>query len=80
MCNLRLTTGEMYLYTKRLKYAETDFIDSGFIRINNQTIVNIKEVQQFAATSNARIEITLSDSSTYFISRHYIRNFRRALS
>lgn len=80
MCNLRLTTGEMYLYTKRLKYAEADFINSGFIRINNQTIINIKEVQQFASTSNARIEITLSDGSTYFISRHYIKNFRRALS
>jgi len=80
MCNLRLTTGEMYLYTKRLKYAEADFIDSGFIRINNQTMVNIKEVQQFAPTNNARIEITLSDGSTYFISRHYIKNFRRTLS
>ncbi|HEY5555576.1 LytTR family DNA-binding domain-containing protein [Acetobacterium sp.] len=80
MCNLRLTTGEMYLYTKRLKYAEADFINNGFIRINNQTIVNIKEVQQFAPTTNARIEITLSDGSSYFISRHYIKNFRRALS
>jgi len=80
MCNLRLTTDEMYLYTKRLKYAEADFINNGFIRINNQTIVNIKEVQQFAPTTNARIEITLSDGSTYFISRHYIKNFRRALS
>ena len=74
MCNLRLTTGEMYLYPKRLKYAETDFINNGFIRINNQTIVNIKAVQQFAPTTNARIEITLSDGSTYFISRHYIEN------
>ena len=80
MCNLRLTTGEMYLYAKRLKYAEADFINNGFIRINNQTIVNIKEVQQFAPTTNARIEITLSDGSSYFISRHYIKNFRRALS
>jgi len=74
MCNLRLTTGEMYLYTKRLKYAEADFINNGFIRINNQTIVNIKEVQQFVTTRNARIKITLSDGSTYFISRHYIEN------
>jgi len=80
MCNLRLTTGEMYLYAKRLKYAEADFVNHGFIRINNQTIINIKEVKQFAPTTNARIEITLSDGSTYFISRHYIKNFRRALS
>lgn len=80
MCNLRLTTGELYLYAKRLKYAEDDFINNGFIRINNQTIVNIKEVKQFAPTTNARIELSLSDGSTYFISRHYIKNFRRDLS
>lgn len=80
MCNLRLTTGELYLYPKRLKYAEADFINHRFIRINNQIIVNIKEVKQFAPTTNARIEISLSDGSTYFISRHYINNFRRSLS
>jgi len=80
MCNLRLTSGEQYLYAKRLKYAEADFIDNGFIRINNQTIVNIKSIKQFAPTTNARIELILSDGSTYFISRHYINNFRRSLS
>lgn len=80
MCNLRLLTGETYLYPKRLKYAEADFINHGFIRINNQTIVNSKAVKQFVPTTNARIEITLSDGSRYFISRHYINNFRRSLS
>ncbi len=80
ICNLRLLTGESYLYPKRLKYAEADFVNHGFIRINNQTIINIKAVKQFAPTTNARIEITLSDGSTYFISRHYINNFRRSLS
>ncbi|KAF5080631.1 LytTR family transcriptional regulator [Acetobacterium wieringae] len=80
MCNLRLTTGEIYLYPKRLKYAEADFINHGFIRINNQTIINSKAVKQFVPTTNARIELTLSDGSTYFISRHYINNFRRSLS
>lgn len=80
MCNLRLTTGEIYLYPKRHKYAEADFINHGFIRINNQTIINSKAVKQFVPTTNARIELTLSDGSTYFISRHYINNFRRSLS
>lgn len=79
-CKLWLNSGELYLYPKRLKYAEADFINDGFIRINNQTIVNLKAVKQFAPTTNARIEISLSDGSTYFISRHYIKNFRRALS
>ena len=80
MCTLRLSNGEQYLYPKRLKYAEADFIKHDFIRINNQTIVNCKAVKQFASTTNARIEITLSDGSTYFISRHYINDFRRSLS
>lgn len=80
MCTLRLTSGEQYLYAKRLKYAEADFTDNGFIRINNQTIINIRAIKQFAPTTNARIELILSDGSTYFISRHYIHNFRRSLS
>ncbi len=79
MCNLRLKTGEMYLYKKRLKAAEADFSEDGFIRINNQTIVNIREVKEFVNTTNARIEVTLSDGSRYFISRYYINDFRRAL-
>lgn len=79
MCNLRLKTGEMYLYKKRLKVAEKDFSKDGFIRINNQTMVNIREVKEFVNTTNARIEVTLSDGSRYFISRYYMNDFRRAL-
>lgn len=79
MCNLRLKTGEMYLYKQRLKVAEADFSEDGFIRINNQTVVNIREVKEFASTTNARIEVTLSDGTRYFISRYYINHFRRAL-
>lgn len=79
MCQIRLKTGELYLYPKRLKYAEIDFANDGFIRINNQTLVNLRDVKQFAPTANARIEITLSDGSSYYISRHYIKNFRRSL-
>lgn len=79
MCNLRLKTGEMYLYKQRLKVAQADFSEDGFIRINNQTMVNIREVKEFASTTNARIEVTLSDGTQYFISRYYINHFRRAL-
>lgn len=80
MCNVRLENGALYQYPKRLKYAEADFCNNGFIRINNQAIVNLKAVKQFTPTANARIEITLCDDSRYFISRHYIKNFRRSLS
>lgn len=79
MCQIRLRTGALYLYPKRLKYAEIDFANDGFIRINSQALVNLRDVKQFAPTTNARIEITLSDGSSYYISRHYIKNFRRSL-
>ncbi|MGL4697992.1 LytTR family DNA-binding domain-containing protein [Enterococcus larvae] len=80
LCNLRLVSGEMFLYNKRLKYVEEEFAVYGFIRINNQVIINCKEIEQFSATTNARIELLMKDGATYFISRHYIKTFRRVFS
>ncbi|WKY47763.1 LytTR family DNA-binding domain-containing protein [Eubacteriaceae bacterium ES3] len=79
MCNLRLKNGEMYLYNKRLKVVEDELLADGLIRINNQTMVNIREVKEFSAASNARIEVILSDGLSYIISRYYVKAFRRAL-
>ncbi|WKY44534.1 LytTR family DNA-binding domain-containing protein [Eubacteriaceae bacterium ES2] len=79
MCNLRLKNGDMYLYNKRLKTVEEELLADGMIRINNQMMVNIDEVKAFSAASNARIEVTLSDGSSYLISRYYVKAFRRAL-
>ncbi|WP_321388809.1 LytTR family DNA-binding domain-containing protein [uncultured Enterococcus sp.] len=79
-CNIKVVSGGMYLYHKRLKYVEEELTPYGFMRINNQVIINHKEIKQFSATTNARIELLMKDGSTYFISRHYIKAFRRVFS
>lgn len=80
LCNVKTVGGEMLLYTKRLKYVEEEVAQYGFFRINNQVVINHKEIEQFTATTNARIELLMKDGSTYFISRHYIKTFRRVFS
>ncbi|MCF7755797.1 LytTR family transcriptional regulator [Paenibacillus xylanexedens] len=80
MCCIRVLTGERYLLNKRLKFVEEDLDDVHFVKINNQTIINTRYITAFSATDHARIKVDLSDSSSYFVSRFYIKNFRGKLS
>lgn len=80
MCCVRVITGERYLHNKRLKFVEEDLDDVHFVKINNQTIINTRYITAFSATDHARIKVDLSDSSSYFVSRFYIKNFRGKLS
>ncbi|WP_145146624.1 LytTR family DNA-binding domain-containing protein [Paenibacillus xylanexedens] len=80
MCCIRVITGERYLLNKRLKFVEEDLDDVHFVKINNQTIINTRYITAFSATDQARIKVDLSDSSSYFVSRFYIKNFRGKLS
>ncbi|WP_339169192.1 LytTR family DNA-binding domain-containing protein [Paenibacillus sp. FSL R5-0341] len=80
MCCIRVITGERYLLNKRLKFVEEDLDDVHFVKINNQTIINTQYITAFSATDQARIKVDLSDSSSYFVSRFYIKNFRGKLS
>jgi len=77
MCGVRLISGERYLYNKRLKYVEEELEASAFVRINNRTIVNIRHVRAFSSTEHARIQIELADGSIDYVSRYYIKHFRR---
>ncbi|MFL0372981.1 LytTR family DNA-binding domain-containing protein [Paenibacillus amylolyticus] len=80
MCGVRVISGEKYLFNKRLKFVEEDLDDIHFVKINNQTIINTRYITAFSATDHARIKVDLSDSSSYFVSRFYIKNFRGKLS
>lgn len=80
MCSVRVITGEMFLLNKRLKVAEECLDSSLFVKINNQTIINTSYIKEFSSTDNARIKVLLTDQSSYFVSRFYIKNFRRNLS
>lgn len=80
MCGVRVVTGERYLLNQRLKYVEKDFQETSFVRINNQTIINTALISNFSAAEHARIQVNLTDGSSYSVSRFYIQNFRRKLS
>ena len=79
MCNVRVNTGEMFLLGKRLKIVE-ESLDFHFIKINNQTILNTTYIKEFSSTDHARIKVVLTDNSSYFVSRFYMKNFRGNLS
>ncbi|MFB9326815.1 LytTR family DNA-binding domain-containing protein [Paenibacillus aurantiacus] len=76
MCSVRLITGEMFLLNKRLKYVEDDLDPAEFLKINNQTIINTRYIQEFFSTEHARVKVVLEDQSSYFVSRHYMKSFR----
>lgn len=80
MCGVRVITGEGYLLNQRLKYVEIELEDTPLIRINNQTIINTQHISNFSAAEHARIQVNLIDGSSYYVSRFYIKNFRRKLS
>ncbi|KGE19785.1 LytTR family DNA-binding domain-containing protein [Paenibacillus wynnii] len=76
MCSVRVITGEMYLLNNRLKVAKESLDSNHFIKINNQTIINTSYIKEFSSTDNARIKVILTDDSSYFVSRFYLKNFR----
>ncbi|CAM2874143.1 LytTR family DNA-binding domain-containing protein [Hathewaya histolytica] len=78
MCCLKMKTGELYLINKRLKELES-LGYRHFIKINNQTIINMNEIQEFSGATNARLEVIMSDKTSYFVNRHYVKLIKERL-
>ncbi|WP_342554951.1 LytTR family DNA-binding domain-containing protein [Paenibacillus sp. FSL R7-0652] len=81
MCGVSVITGERYLLNQRLKYVEQELQeqDTTLVRINNQTIINTRHIGSFSAAEHARVQVNLTDGSSYYVSRFYMKNFRRKL-
>jgi len=79
MCSVKMKSGELYLINKRLKELEK-LNESSLAKINNQTIINLDEIEEFSSASNARLEVSLSDQTSYFISRNYVKIIKERLS
>ena len=77
MCNVQTLDGSMYLLNQRLKVVKEDLTKTRIMQINNQVLVNLDHVAQFVSASNARIELHLANQLTYYVSRHYLKQFRR---
>lgn len=79
MCCVKVKSGEFYLINKRLKEV-LELTKRNFVKINNQTIINLNEVKEFNSASNARLQVMLSDESSYFVNRHYVKLIKERLS
>jgi DNA-binding LytR/AlgR family response regulator len=79
MCCVKVKSGEFYLINKRLKEV-LELTKRDFVKINNQTIINLNEVKEFNSASNARLQVMLSDESSYFVNRHYVKLIKERLS
>lgn len=77
MCNVQTLDGVMFLLNQRLKGVNETLANTRIMQINNQVMVNLDHVTQFVAASNARIELHLPNQLTYYVSRHYLKQFRR---
>ncbi|WP_024621806.1 LytTR family DNA-binding domain-containing protein [Metaclostridioides mangenotii] len=79
MCSVKMKTGELYLINKRLKELEK-INENHLSKINNQTIINLDEIEKFSSASNSRLEVSLSDHSSYLVSRNYVKSIKERLS
>ncbi|WP_419743514.1 LytTR family DNA-binding domain-containing protein [Paraclostridium dentum] len=78
MCCVEMKSKELYLINKRLK--EIEYLNyKSFVKINNQTIINLNEVKEFSSAPNARLEVILSDGSFHFVNRHYVKIIKERL-
>lgn len=78
MCCVEMKSKELYLINKRLKEIES-LNYKNFVKINNQTIINLNEVKEFSSATNARLEVILSDGSFHFVNRHYVKIIKERL-
>ena len=78
MCCVKMKSKEFYLINKRLKEIE-GLNYKNFVKINNQTIINLNEVKEFSSAPNARLEVILSDGSFHFVNRHYVKIIKERL-
>lgn len=78
MCCVEMKSKELYLINKRLKEIE-GLNYKNFVKINNQTIINLNEVKEFSSAPNARLEVILSDGSFHFVNRHYVKIIKERL-
>lgn len=78
MCCVEMKSKELYLINKRLKEIEGLNYKS-FVKINNQTIINLNEVKEFSSAPNARLEVILSNGSFHFVNRHYVKIIKERL-
>jgi DNA-binding LytR/AlgR family response regulator len=73
------TKDKVYDINYRLYQLEDMFDESPFLRVNKNTILNIKKVKSFKSTINGRMEAKLINEERIKISRRYVPNLKKRL-
>ncbi|MBP3413655.1 MAG: LytTR family transcriptional regulator [Clostridia bacterium] len=71
--------GKSYLLKLRLYELEDRLDKNSFVRISNSEIINLKKVKGFDLSLSGTICVTLSDSSTTYVSRRYVSHLKTVL-
>jgi DNA-binding LytR/AlgR family response regulator len=66
--------GESIVYRSKLKLYEIEEIlsNSDFLRINKQTIVNVKKIKSVSPAGDSRFQATLTNGEKVLVSRQYV--------
>lgn len=70
------TNEQIYDINLKLYQLEELLIDAPFLRVNKNTIVNVKKIRSFRSTINGRMETTLVSGDKLKISRMYVSQLK----
>lgn len=71
--------GKEYVLRLRLYEVEEKLSGSGFVRISNSEIINIKKAKKFDLSTVGTIRVSLSNGDVCFVSRRYVTKIKKTL-
>lgn len=73
------TNEQVYDVNLKLYQLEDMLKDAPFLRVNKNTIVNVKKIKSFKSTINGRMEATLVSGDKLKISRMYVPGLKKMI-
>lgn len=73
------TADDVYETNLKLYELEERFIDTGIIRVNKSTILNLMKINYVSTLLNGRIQAVLENGEKMIISRQYVPLFKKKL-
>lgn len=67
---------DVYRCDKKLYELEAQLLDTSFLRVSKNCILNTAAVRSVRAQFSGRLEATLKNGEKVLVSKHYIRAFR----
>lgn len=71
------TDREVFESDKKLYEFEEQLVNTRFLRISKNFIVNTSKIENVKALINGRFETSLSNGEKVIVNRHYVKSFRK---